>query len=323
MQTLFIVILAVLAGLLAWRHMTLLQGLKSLAELLRNESSPRAATITDASDSRALNDLARTVCDLVAESNLSRDLEKSRRTLLESLLDEIDDALLIVDEQSEVRFANRAARRIFPSDLNPIGRPLIEVCFDHRVPETVDLAWEIRGKTQERFTRRVAAPSDGRAERIFLVEAEPLTSFAIGKGAWVLVRDITLQLETERVRQDFVANASHELRTPLSIITGYLEMLDESDRVSAATISRCVPTMRKHADRLTRIVEDMLTISKLETHEELLNREPFDLSACLRDSLDHLQPLIEQQHARVHLDLPVEAPMIGDRFYWDQIFFNL
>jgi two-component system, OmpR family, phosphate regulon sensor histidine kinase PhoR len=323
LQTFFIALLALIAAFLAWRHIALLRGVRSLHHLICTETAPKSVTIAENSDSHSLARLSRAICDLVAESTLSRDLERSRRSLLESLLDEIDDALLIVDEHSEVRFANQSARRIFPSDLPPIGRPLIEVCFDHRVIETVDLAWQIGAKTQEHFTRRVQFPADGRAERSYLVEAEPLTGLGIGTGAWVLIRDVTLTLEIERIRQDFVANASHELRTPLSILTGYLEMLDDTRSVNAATLRRCVPTMRKHADRLARIVEDMLTISKLESHEDLLSHEPFDLADSIRDSLDHLQPLIDQQHARIHLDLPVQAPIVGDRLYWGQIFFNL
>ena len=323
MQTFVIVVLALVAAVLAWRHVALLRGLRNLDRLISTNTAPRASQIAGDRDSDALSQVSRTICDLVAESTLSRDLETSRRSLLEALLDEIDDALLVVDEHSEVRFANRVARRIFPSDIAPVGRPLIEVCFDHRVIETVDLAWQIGGKTQEHFTRRIPSPADGRSERSYLVEAEPLSGLGIGRGAWVLIRDVTLSLEIERIRQDFVANASHELRTPLSILTGYLEMLDDTKSVSAATLRRCVPTMRRHADRLAHIVEDMLTISKLESHEDLLNHDPFDLADSIRDSLDHLQPIIEQQHARIHLDLPVQAPIVGDRLYWGQIFFNL
>lgn len=324
METFLIVLLAASTGYLAWRQAVLLRGVRGLTRLIRTDApSETFLSGMPESSSVAVEDLAKASRDLVAEATLSREMEGSRRRLLESLLDQIDDAVLIVDEHSEIRFSNRAARRLFPSELAPIGRPLIEVCFDHRIVETLDLACRLGAKTQEQIHRRVLAPADGRVERDYLVEAEPLSSISIGKGAWVLVRDITLQVETDRVRRDFVANASHELRTPLSILSGYLEMLDDSGKVNAATLRRCIPVMRKHADRLTRLVDDMLTISKLESAEDLLSRAPFDLVDSIRDSLDHLAPLIEQQHARVHLDLPSTAPLVGDRFHWDQVFFNL
>ncbi|MCB1230819.1 MAG: PAS domain-containing protein [Verrucomicrobiae bacterium] len=324
-EILVIIALALLAAFLGWRYWAILRGLREVDDLIKRESSPKPSSLKAATESAALANLSRTVLNHITEANLTRDLESTQRQFLEALLNEIDDALLIVDENSEIRFSNRAAKRLFPSEHSHLGRPLIEVCLDHRIVDTVRLAGELGSKTQDRFNRRSLSGED-RSEYIYLIEAEPLSSINLGQGAWVLIRDVTLQMETERIRRDFVANASHELRTPLSIISGYLEMLDieESDPpIDAETLRRCVPTMRKHADRLGRIVDDMLTISKLEGYDELLNRETFDLGDCIRESLDHLQPVIEEKHARVHLDLPVSATMVGDRFYWDQIFFNL
>ncbi|MBL9151390.1 MAG: PAS domain-containing protein [Verrucomicrobiales bacterium] len=324
MDIALIIALATATGILAWRHWALLRGIRQISHLIRSDA-PAAAYTEDLPDtpSLAFQTLAKDARDLIAEATLGRALESSHRTLLESLLDQIDDALLIVDENAEVRFSNRAARRLFPSDQPHTGRTLIEVCIDHHIAETLDLAWRIGAKTQERLHRRVSAAPDGRLERDYLVEAEPLTGYSIGRGAWVLVRDITLQVETDRVRQDFVANASHELRTPLSILIGYLEMLDESSKPTPATLRRCIPTMRRHAERLALLVEDMLTISKLESPESLLNRDTFDLGDSIRDSIDQLTPIIDRQHARLHLELPASAPFLGDRLYWDQVFFNL
>ncbi|MCB1061468.1 MAG: PAS domain-containing protein [Verrucomicrobiae bacterium] len=325
MQTVLTVAFACLAVFFGLRYWTILRGLRELNTLINQDKVARPSDLRTASESRALADLSRTVLNHTAETTLSRDLEATQRRFLEALLNEIEDALFIVDADSEVRFSNRAAKHLFPSDHNHLGRPLIEVCLDHRVVDTVRLAKEVGSKTQDRFNRR-ANSGHPRGERIYLVEAEPLSSLELGQGAWVLIRDITLQLETERVRQDFVANASHELRTPLSIMSGYLEMMDAREGeppVDADTLKRCIPTMRKHADRLSRVVDDMLAISKLEGSDDLLNRETFDLVESIRDTVENLQLLIENHHARINLDLPLNAIMVGDRFYWDQVFFNL
>ncbi len=324
-STLLIIALTLLSAVLGWRYWDLLRGIREATGLIRGDTAPKPTDLRTGSESSALAELTRSVFNHVTEASLTRDLEATQRRFLEALLNEIDDALLIVDAHSEIRFSNRAAQRLFPSEHSHYGRPLIEVCLDHRIVDTVRLAWELGGKTQDRFNRRMT-PGEERGERIYLVEAEPLGSIELGEGAWVLIRDITLPLETERIRRDFVANASHELRTPLSIISGYLEMLDiteSGEPMDEETLRRCIPTMRKHADRLTRIVDDMLAISKLESHEELLNRDVFDLGDCIRDSLEHLQPLVEEKHARTHLELPLDALMVGDRFYWEQVFFNL
>jgi signal transduction histidine kinase len=140
------------------------------------------------------------------------------------------------------------------------------------------------------------------------------------------MKDITAELETEQIRRDFVANASHEIRTPLSIINGYLETMDDPTvDLRQEVFRRAIRTMRKHGDRLARIVEDMLTISKLESASDLLSREPFDLRDSVEDIISQLHPLIDSQHARVSLEAAPENDwiLVGDRFYWDQIFFNL
>ena len=102
-------------------------------------------------------------------------------------------------------------------------------------------------------------------------------------------------------------------------------MDDTEVDLSQALYRRAIRTMRKHGERIARIVEDMLTISKLESAADLLKCERFDLRDSLDDMISQLMPIIEQKHARVIVKAdPNESWMlIGDRFYWDQIFFNL
>jgi two-component system phosphate regulon sensor histidine kinase PhoR len=129
---------------------------------------------------------------------------------------------------------------------------------------------------------------------------------------------------TEQVRKDFVANASHELRTPLTLINGYIETLEDGLIEDEEASKRSLAVMRKHSERLVRIIEDMLTISKLERAASRLSLEPFDVSECASDVIDHLAPLIEEKEAKVVLDIPDDGrSMHGDRFYWDQVFMNL
>ena len=101
---------------------------------------------------------------------------------------------------------------MFSGNITHAGRPFIEVCLDHRLVETVELAMSTGGEMQD----QVELAND---PRTVLVEAGPIDpSYQIGEGAGIVIRDITGQLQTEQIRKDVVANASHELRTPLSII---------------------------------------------------------------------------------------------------------
>jgi signal transduction histidine kinase len=139
-----------------------------------------------------------------------------------------------------------------------------------------------------------------------------------------MVHDITEQVMADQVRKDFVANASHELRTPLTLINGYIETLKSGVLKEEAALQRCYDVMEKHGRRIVRIIEDMLTISRLENGSSALNLEPFTARACVQDALDHLAPMLEGRDTRIELDFPADGgQMRGDRFYWDQVFTNL
>jgi signal transduction histidine kinase len=141
-----------------------------------------------------------------------------------------------------------------------------------------------------------------------------------------VIRDVTTEHQLEQIRKDFVANASHELRTPLAIISGYLEnLLEDGVLEETETARHFLSVMQKHTDRISRIVEDMLVISRLESGEAgSLNIEPFKISSCINDVLERLESVVRNQHAQVEVNLDNPDRIIhADRFYWTQVLFNL
>lgn len=328
-----IAIIVGLSGLciwFAWRLFTLRRGIEELTGALTQDPPPPLRDVADVATQQRLLTLSTAALDTVTEATLLRDSERNRRNFLEALLNEIKDAIFILDANREIRFLNEAARQLFPSDQAYLERAFLEVCRDHRIYDTLDLAEELGSKVSDKIVLRTQELERDRIKEInLLVEAEPLTfegAGASGSGSWILLRNITSQLETEQIRRDFVANASHELRTPLSIINGYLETMDDADmNLNQAMFRRAVRTMRKHGKRISRIVEDMLTISKLENASNLLNFEPFDLRDSLDEIISQLMPLIEEYHAKVKVSADSDEALVleGDRYYWDQIFFNL
>jgi len=316
-----IVILAVISLILGWRLFRLNRGLASLQGALESDVLPERTTLSAAvGESRALASVCTAAYDSVTEAELQLALARGRRKILDYVVDQIEDAILIVDEGLAISYANKAALQLFGAGGEIAGRQLIEVCLDHNLTETVMLSMQTGGRMQERILL-------ANSQRTMLVEAEQLdASLNHGAGAWVLLRDITVQLQTEQIRQDFVANASHELRTPLSIIRGHLEMLaDDIDDPAIAVLT-------KHTDRISRLVDDMLMISRLEGHadgggvaDSLLNNETFDIGECVFGIVDQLRLLIDKHATEIELDLPASEHrmLYGDRFYFDQILFNL
>lgn len=256
------------------------------------------------------------------ESNQSLLKEEYLRRLFEALLSEIRQGVAIVDDQMRIKFVNRTLGQLFQKNDIQRGRTLFEEIQDHQIIEVVQAAL----KDQRRIVREiefVTLNSSSVTNRQYLIEASPLPAKA-ESGAWLMVHDVTEQHMAEQIRKDFVANASHELRTPLTLINGYVETLQSGVLKDASAIKRCYEVMEKHGKRILRIIEDMLTISRLENANSTLNVEPFNARACVQDALDHLSSMLEGRDTRFHLDFPADGgTMRGDRFYWDQVFTNL
>jgi len=246
------------------------------------------------------------------------------------LLDALGDAFILVNSEGVIRFANAAAHQLFGNrELN--GRHIREAFPDPRLIDSIlpciHTGEPVRSELVLPQQSSPLGDSENRGINAWRIDAARLpNALRGGSTTRVIIRDLTAEHQTEQIRKDFVANASHELRTPLAIINGYLENLIEDDMVSDRDIARhYLGIMRKHADRISRIVEDMLVISRLESGEaSTLKVEPFYVSSCVNDVLERLESVIRNQGADVQNLLPSKGPLIhGDRFYWTQVFFNL
>ena len=246
------------------------------------------------------------------------------------MLDALSDGYLLIDHHSRIHFANRAAHELCNSQ-SLVNRTVREVFIDPRLADTV-----IRGLTSDQPVQtRITLPSHASAGRNPENRGATVWTLDVGRLPShdgfpplhrVVIHDITAEHQTEQIRRDFVANASHELRTPMAIIHGYIENLLEDNLLEdRETCHRFLGVMRKHSDRMSRIIEDMLVISRLESGDvNALKVEPFSLKECVRDILDRLESVIHSQKAAVRVRLADESTLIhGDRFYWTQALFNL
>lgn len=253
--------------------------------------------------------------------------EKKRHAML---LDGLSDALLLVSPNGTICYANNAARTMFENrDL--LGRAAQELFPDVRFIQALQQCEQKQVAVVERIIlSQQLSPLGARENRgmnAWLLDVAPLPSDAYPQASMrILLRDLTAEYQSEQVRKDFVANASHELRTPLAIIQGYLENLLEDGALNDKQMAgRFLGIMAKHTDRVSRIVEDMLVISRLESGEAAaLSIAPFDFLSCVQDVLERLEHLIVTQQANVDITGVTEGLAIhGDRFYWTQVLFNL
>lgn len=260
---------------------------------------------------------------------LDMDLQHAREER-NRLLDALGDAFLLVDHEAKILFVNEAARALF-GGRELIGRPVREAFLDPRLADALlrclATGEPVRSRVVLSQQTSPLGDQENRGVNAWIIDAAQLSHTPDSElTTRVVIRDVTAEHQLEQIRKDFVANASHELRTPLAIINGYLENLLDDDMIDEPDMARrFLSVMRKHTDRISRIVEDMLVISRLESGEaSAVKIEPFKFRSCIKDVMERLESMIQNQEAEVNIIMPdPEIVLHGDRFYWTQVLFNL
>lgn len=240
--------------------------------------------------------------------------------LVASLLDETPQGILVVDEDGIISYANLAMSVFFLPFHVVVGERLSDVGGLESIAKLVDEVVERRSRVETDL--HLASVEPGR-DRCFHAAAAPWKEEG-RQGVWIMVQDMTERLQTEQSRQEFITHAGHELRTPLSLIHGYIETLRGGMLKNPAALQRCLEVMDKHSRRMMRIIDDLLTLARLEGGDAQMKIEPFLVRGCVEDVLEHLMPLVESRQPVVTLNFPADGGLLhGDRFYWDQIFSHL
>lgn len=224
-----------------------------------------------------------------------------------------------------VIFANDAAQAIF--HLRSDGGPLVGAIRVPEVLECVDEAlfggvagavdFETSGGARDQFWRAYSAPLP--------MEHAPENLNDGQKLALLVIRDETDSRRMERMRADFLANASHELRTPLASITGFIETLRGPARDDEKARDKFLTIMGAQADRMGRLINDLLSLSRIEMSEHVPPLGETDLALAVRDVVDSLSVLAQQKGVRLRVDGPKPGlyPIIGDRDQILQVVQNL
>ncbi len=202
-----------------------------------------------------------------------------RHAVAEALLAHVPDPVILVDRRTLVVEANPAARALLPALHH--ARPL---SFALRDPEVLD---GVEAVLSSGLPRRVALSTRVPLERTFEVQigALPMPDGS-GVSALLFLRDLTSARRLEAMRVDFVANASHELRTPLATLIGFIETLQGPARDDAQARERFLEIMRVQALRMTRLIDDLLSLSRIELREHVAPTAVVDLAALARQMVD-------------------------------------
>ena len=259
---------------------------------------------------RDVGRFARALRETVAES-------AEARASAESVLSALPEPLLLIDAERRIVSANRSALDLLGPRL--AGRDLGAALRAPAVLEATDAV--LAGGAG----RTVEVELPGSLERHLSAQVGPLRPpTSEGAAAVLTLTDITGTKRSERMRQDFVANASHELRTPLATLLGFIETLRGPARDDSAAHDRFLSIMAEQASRMARLVDDLLSLSRIELNEHLAPKERVDLRRVLIAVADSLEQRAEKRQMRIDVDLPQTLPeVVGDPDELAQVFQNL
>ncbi|MGH6719877.1 MAG: ATP-binding protein, partial [Alphaproteobacteria bacterium] len=233
------------------------------------------------------------------------------------LLDALPDALLVLARDGRVQRLNRAARALYGEAA--LGHPVTAVIRHPALLAAVDDALAGGGQ------RTVAIDEAGPPSAAYEATVEPLPIGGNGGPAvLVVLRDRTAVKLVERMRADFVANASHEIRSPLATIVGFIETLRGPARDDAQARERFLAIMAEQAGRMARLVEDLLSLSRIEMNERIPPEGRVDVGRVLGRVRDALAWEAEAKSMTIVLDVAHALPPAqGEEAEIEQVFHNL
>jgi two-component system phosphate regulon sensor histidine kinase PhoR len=234
-----------------------------------------------------------------------------------AMLEALPQPALFVAADARVGLMNAGARRLLGEIAQ--GR---HFALSLRQPAAIAV---IEAAVRDRVAgqARVVVPGAAGGETVFRLLATPVAGDGRA-GALCLLDDISEAEHVVEMRRDFVANVSHELRTPLTALLGFIETLQGAARDDAAARGRFLAIMSREAERMNRLVRDLLQLSQVEATERLRPGEPVDLRACVTTVVATLRNLAEAKGAKVTVE-GLAGPVIvpGDPDQMVQVFQNL
>ena len=221
------------------------------------------------------------------------------QTRQETLFNSMIEGLLLLDAHGRIQLANRAFIQLFGVAADVRGKTILEVLRQHELAVLVErvashkqvLGYELKlGGLSERWLQiNAAAIFDGEGKN---------------QGTIVVFHDLTRLKQLERTREEFVANVSHELRTPLSLIKGYVETLLDGAKDNPEVATKFLQTIQRNSERLQFLIEDLLTISELESGRLKMNLQSVRLRALVDRVLEDFKTQADAQRVELKNNVP-------------------
>jgi PAS domain S-box-containing protein len=313
---------------LGWRWLMLAKAITSVAEQLRKDNSScikpggsaEISELSEAINSRFsgnvsyISELERQIQDLQIHIQLSRKQKKNT----EAIIYGIRDAVIVIDEFDKLLMANESAGKLFDFDFKGSQHKLIGELIDSEKSGFVDFLRHSR-QSKARATRREMTMANSKEpdteEKIF----DCIVSCVYDEneqvcGVVAVLHDVTREKEIQQMKNDFVSHVSHELKTPLASITAYSELLVDGEADDEQTRKEFYSVIQSQAKRLSRLIEDILNISRIESGLIKVEKKPVSLTILIEEQLQMIRNYAEEKN----IEVIGQKPIVFDQVYVDK-----
>jgi len=300
----------------AWRLSAPIRMMEEFTQRLRQGFPVGALRMQTSDETRTLAD---NINYLVEELQDKIRLANEEKGKLMTALTSINEGVLILNREERIEFLSPSLAGILSGQYGDfLGKTLLEAF------RNVELQKVYQGfkSTKSGLSREIAlGGADPVIMRVSLSEVQGLPD---EEKTMIVFHDVTRLKKLERIRTDFVANVTHEIRTPLTAVIGYLETLQAGALENPEDAKRFIDIMLKQARRLNRLVEDLMTISRIELGEVLLHIEGLSLSEVMENVISLLDARAAAKKIKIQNRLPRNLPQIkADRDRLIQVLVNV
>jgi len=294
-------------------HEDVMAGIRQLQQLSGIDES-RASRVLEP------HDLGVHIKRMVADVKKRMTSLEEERTKIIAIMENLVEGVVAFDPKGKVLFTNSSAHRILGLDAKAIqGRSVWEIIRNQELAGLVEgcqgLAWHERRQAEIELHPPVSM--------VLEVYALPFPFSNQKKGSVLVLHDVTELRRLEQVRTEFVENVSHELRTPLTAIVGYLETLVDEPSLETPNNRKFVHIAYQHAERLSRLVEDLRSLSEIESGKVVLRCELMPLGEAAQDVCEMFQNQLSKKDLQISNKIGTEFSAWADRDRLIQILVNL
>lgn len=325
------IVMAMAAILLCWHWFKLARAIASIAKFIRSEGKTNgnaAGSFFTSLRVSQINMLCKVIDERFDQSTgqiseyekqikdlqLQLQLAHNRSKNIEAIIYSIRDAVIVTDEYDRLLMANEAAGRLFSFDIKDSQRKAIDELIGADRSEFSEFLRHSRKSKGQATRREIGIQEHGERKTYDCIVSCVYDQNQQVCGVVAVLHDITREKQIQQMKNDFVSHVSHELKTPLASITAYSEMLADGEANDEKTRKEFYSVIQNQAQRLSRLIEDILNTSRIESGLIKVQKEPMSLTLLIEEQMQMIKGFAEEKN----IEVIGQKPIVFDQVYVDR-----